>query len=86
MSEETRNVRVVVIQTITECLETLVLVPEGASEQDIANLAVAEALDREQGWIVTDNPWSVEIREEGLASNKLSPDFDAVDAIRAGRA
>lgn len=86
MSEKTRSVRVIVTQTITECLETIVSVPEGASDQDIANRAVAQVLDRERGWSVTENPWSVKIVECGSVSAPLSPDFEAVDAIRQGRA
>lgn len=86
MSEQNRSVRVIVTQTITECLETIVSVPGGAGDQDIANLAVAQVLDREQGWTVTENPWSVEIVEGGNLGAALSPDFAAVDAIRQGRA
>lgn len=86
MSEKTRSVRVIVTQTITECLETIVSVPEGASDQDIANHAVAQVLDREQGWSVTENPWFVAIVEAGNPGAALSPDFVAVDAIRQGRA
>lgn len=86
MSEKTRSVRVVVTQTITECLETVVSVPGGASDQDIANHAAAQALDREHGWSVTENPWFVTIVEAGKSGAALSPDFEAVDAIRQGRA
>lgn len=86
MSEKSRSVRVIVTQSITECLETIVSVPEGASDQDIANHAVAQALDREHGWSVTENPWFVAIVEAGNFGAPLSPDFEAVDAIRQGRA
>ena len=83
MSKTTKPVRVLVTQTVSECLDTIVMVPEGADETDIANCAVAEALDREHGWCVTDNPWSVRVREGGTVSEPLSPDFEAVEAIRS---
>ena len=82
MSRETKPVRVVVTQTTTESLDTIVMVPEGADEQEIADHAVAEALDREHGWLVGDNPWTVEIKQDGTVSEPLSPDFEAVEAIR----
>ena len=83
MNEKMRTVKAVVTQTVTESLALLVTVPDDADAQEIANRAVAEGLDRERGWCVTDNPWAVEIVEDdGTVSAPLSPDFDAVDVIR----